>query len=60
MDRSRTPRAHPRAVGQATIDTIVAMKERYPSWGAKKLRCRLQVSEPKVELIAFRVNWAQQ
>ncbi len=48
MDRSRTPGAHPRAIDESTIDAIVALKERYPSWGAKKLRSRLQVIEPKV------------
>jgi transposase InsO family protein len=48
MDRSRAPRAHPQAIDETTIDAIVALKERYPTWGAKKLRSRLQVLEPQV------------
>lgn len=48
MDRSRMPRAHPLAIDEATVDAIVALKERYPTWGAKKLRSRLQVITPNV------------
>jgi transposase InsO family protein len=46
MDRSRVPDAHPAAIDEATIDAVLAMKKRYPSWGAKKLRARLQTIEP--------------
>lgn len=48
MDRSRAPHAHPSAIDEATIDAIVTLKERHPTWGAKKLRNRLLVIEPDV------------
>lgn len=49
MDRSRAPLSHPHAVDTAKVDAIVSMKERYPSWGPKKLLARLTITRPEVD-----------
>lgn len=40
-DRSRAPRSHPNAVSAQTVARVVALRQRYPFWGAPKLRQKL-------------------
>ena len=48
IGRSRAPHSHPHAVDSASIDAIIALKKRYPSWGPKKLKARLERDAPQV------------
>src|SRR5690606_3447479 len=48
IGRSRAPHSHPHAVDSAGIDAIIALKKRYPSWGPKKLKARLERDAPQV------------
>ena len=41
-DRSRAPRHHPNAVAAEVEQTLVELKERWPLWGAPKLRRKLE------------------
>lgn len=47
-DRSRAPRHCPHATSAARAEAILALKYRYPNWGPRKLRCRLQMLEPDI------------
>ena len=38
---SRAPNKHPNATDQKVVDGILKLKEKYPRWGAKKLRVLL-------------------
>ena len=49
-ERSRAPQHHPNAVASDIVSELLKMKQRYPSWGPKKLRKWL--SERRHE-----VNW---
>ena len=40
-ERSRAPRRHGRARDQALVAAALALRERYPTWGPKKLRRKL-------------------
>lgn len=44
-DRSRAPKSSPQATPEPVIARIVAMRERYPDWGPKKLRAYLSATE---------------
>lgn len=46
-DRSRAPHHHPNAVPASTAEAVVALRERYPHWGPKKLRAFLMRAEPR-------------
>jgi putative transposase len=41
-DQSRAPRHHPNAVAEEVVQTLVALKELRPLWGAPKLRRKLE------------------
>jgi putative transposase len=41
-DRSRAPHSHPQAVDAEIVRRILALKERWPTWGAPKLLVRLK------------------
>ena len=45
-DRSRAPHHSPQTIAQATAAAILAIREKYPHWGAGKLRLRLQREQP--------------
>jgi transposase InsO family protein len=47
-DRSRAPHHHPNAVPVATAEAVVALRERYPHWGPKKLRAFLMRADPRL------------
>lgn len=38
QDRSRRPHHHPHAIDPRLVDAIVAIRQRHPHWGPKKLR----------------------
>lgn len=42
LDRSRAPHCHPNAVGAEAEAAIVAVRQRHPSWGPKKIKARLE------------------
>jgi len=48
-DRSRAPEHHPRAVDEALIGPIVALRHRYPTWGPRKIKAWLEDHEPAVK-----------
>jgi putative transposase len=41
-DLSRAPHHHPNAISEEMEDRIIAEREKHPSWGAPKIRARLQ------------------
>jgi transposase InsO family protein len=45
-DRSRAPLHHPQSIDTAVAEAIVAARQRYPSWGPRKLRLWLQRKQP--------------
>jgi transposase InsO family protein len=48
VDRLRAPHVLPRAVSSEVVDAIVALRKRFPSWGAKKLEAYLEREHPAV------------
>jgi transposase InsO family protein len=46
LDRSRAPARQARATPAAVVAAIVALRQRHPSWGPRKLRARLRHLEP--------------
>jgi transposase InsO family protein len=49
-DRSRRPKASPKAVAASIEASIVAARKMRPTWGPRKLRASLQRSNPGVEM----------
>jgi len=47
-ERSRAPHSHPNAVSAEIEAAVVALRRRWPNWGAKKLRARLARDAPEV------------
>lgn len=41
-DQSRAPHEHPNAISEAMEDLIISMREKHPSWGAPKIRGKLE------------------
>jgi len=52
QDRSRAPHAHGRASAEEVVATALALRDRYPHWGAKKLRVKLGALMPEIVLPA--------
>src|SRR5512134_561076 len=48
LERSRRPRTCRHAIAQDVVDTILEIRRRHPSWGAKKLLTILQSRHPKL------------
>jgi putative transposase len=48
MDRSRAPRRRPHAMSEEVAEAIVALREKRPTWGARKLRAMLERKHPDV------------
>src|SRR5919197_2851483 len=46
-ERSRAPHRHGRALSEETRQAIVALRQRFPRWGPKKLRAVLTEREPR-------------
>jgi putative transposase len=42
---SRAPRSHPNAVSPEWEELVIAMREKHPSWGAPKIRARLEMDQ---------------
>lgn len=47
-DRSRRPKRSPNRTAGSVVQRIVRLRRRYPTWGPKKLRSRLETLEPEV------------
>ena len=45
-DRSRAPHHHPNAVGDEVEAAVVALRRRYRTWGPKKIRAKLEATQP--------------
>jgi len=45
-DRSRKPHSHPNEISRQAKQSILAIKRRFPKWGAPKIRARLERSYP--------------
>jgi putative transposase len=45
-DQSRRPEHSPTQTDPKVVQAILALRERHPTWGAKKLRARLQKTRP--------------
>ena len=43
LDRSRAPHIHPNAIGAEVEAAILAVRERHPSWGPKKIKAWLEL-----------------
>jgi transposase InsO family protein len=46
-DRSRAPHRHPQALRAAVRTAILQLRGAHPYWGPRKLRARLQLSQPE-------------
>ncbi len=42
VDLSRRPHSHPSAMPESTRKRIIEMRQQHPTWGARKIRARLQ------------------
>lgn len=47
-DRSHAAHHHPHKVSETVEERIVALRARRPTWGARKLRARLELDDPAV------------
>ena len=47
-ERSRAPHNHPNSVAEEVIAALLAVRRKYPSWGAKKIRGKLAKEQPSV------------
>jgi putative transposase len=54
-DRNRAPHTHPNAVGEAEEAAIIAVRERHPSWGPKKIKAWLASRHPSTRWPALSV-----
>ncbi len=45
-DHSRAPINHPQEISSQVKDAVIAVKERFPKWGARKIRDRLERVHP--------------
>ena len=45
-DRSHAAHHHPQAVSEAMEASILTLRAKRPTWGARKLRARLQIDDP--------------
>jgi transposase InsO family protein len=45
-DRNRTPHSHPNEISRQVKEAILAVKRRFPRWGAAKIRKRLERVHP--------------
>jgi putative transposase len=48
MDRSRAPHSRPYTVPEEVVEAIIALRQRRPSWGPRKLRAALERDHPTV------------
>jgi transposase len=48
LDLTRTPHSSPYATSAETENEILALRKRFPSWGARKLKARLERMNPNV------------
>ncbi len=48
LDKSRRPRTHPTATPAGIVGSILELRRRHPSWGAKKLLSVLEARHPRV------------
>lgn len=51
-DLSRAAHRHPNAISPEMEDRVIAMREKYPRWGAPKIRARLERERPGESLPA--------
>jgi len=54
VDRSRRPSVCPGKIGATTEERIIALRQRWPDWGAPKLHVRLREEYPDEKPIAVR------
>jgi transposase InsO family protein len=50
VDQATIPRTVPHAVAAATVERLVALRRRFPTWGPKKLEAFLQREHPSMQL----------
>jgi transposase len=48
LDLTRTPHSSPHATSAAIENEVLALRKRFPSWGARKLKARLERMNPNV------------
>src|SRR5438105_4770768 len=48
LDRTRTPHSCPHATSAEIENEVLALRKRFPSWGARKLKARLERMNPNV------------
>jgi transposase len=49
LDLARTPHSSPYATSAEIENEILALRKRFPSWGARKLKARLERMNPNVD-----------
>jgi len=58
LDLSRKPRGCSHATSEATENAILALRNKHPSWGARKLKARLEVLQAHVKIVQREGNRA--
>ena len=46
-ERSRAPLSSPQAIKESTASAIIALRQKYPTWGARKIREKLRQLHPE-------------
>lgn len=61
-DRSRAPHCHGRSRGRDLVERVLALRERYPYWGPRKLLVKLaeQVAEDELPAASTIGEWLKQ
>ena len=49
LDLSSKPHSCSHAISETTENSILALRNKYPSWGARKLKAKLEQLDPSVE-----------
>jgi transposase InsO family protein len=52
VDRSRAPHTHPNVIPTATVEQLVAVRQKHPTWGPRKVLAALRMRAPDQELPA--------
>ncbi len=52
IDRPRTPHDHPHALASGVAARLLAVRQKHPTWGARKLLAWLRKREPELQLPA--------
>ena len=59
LDLTRTPHSSPYAASAEIENEVLALRKRFPSWGARTLKARLERMNPNVKAGRRQVRWVR-